>query len=57
VVVVEREKAASLLEAAARKVAEERARIADIDAGKNLRPKWLEASLRAAGVLREGETL
>ena len=48
VVVVEREKAESLLELAAAKVADERARIADILAGKNLRPKWLEASLRAA---------
>jgi regulator of RNase E activity RraA len=57
VVVVEREKAASLLEAAAKKVAEERARIADIVAGKNLKPKWLDASLRAAGVLKDGETL
>ena len=57
VVVVEREKAESLLADAAKKVADERARIADIVAGKNLRPKWLEGSLRAAGVLREGETL
>ena len=57
VVVVEREKAGSLLDDAARKVADERARIADIVAGKNLRPKWLDASLRAAGLLKEGETL
>ena len=57
VVVVEREKAASLLDAAASKVADEKARLADIAAGKNLRPKWLEASLRAAGLLKEGETL
>jgi regulator of RNase E activity RraA len=57
VVVVEREKAASLLEEAAKKVADERARIADIVAGKNLRPKWLDGSLRAAGLLKEGETL
>ena len=57
VVVVEREKAGSLLELAAKKVADELARIADIVAGRNLRPKWLEASLRAAGVLKEGETL
>ena len=57
VVVVEREKAESLLELAATKVADERVRIADILAGKNLRPKWLEASLRAAGVLKEGEAL
>ncbi len=57
VVVVEREKAPTLLAAAAKKVAEERARIADIVAGKNLRPGWLEGSLRAAGLLREGEKL
>lgn len=57
VVVIEREKAGSLLEEAARKVADERARIAEIVAGKNLRPKWLEGSLRAAGLLKEGETL
>jgi RraA family protein len=57
VVVVEREKAPTLLDAAAKKVAEERARIADIVAGKNLRPQWLDGSLRAAGLLKEGETL
>ena len=57
VVVVEREKAGSLLDLAAKKVAEERARIADIVLGKNLHPKWLDGSLRAAGVLKEGETL
>jgi 4-hydroxy-4-methyl-2-oxoglutarate aldolase len=57
VVVVEREKAPSLLDLAARKVAEEQARIADIAAGTNLRPKWLEGALRAAGVLKEGERL
>ena len=57
VVVVEREKAASLLDLAAKKVADERARLDDIAAGRNLRPKWLEASLRAAGVLKEGEAL
>src|SRR5947208_44940 len=52
VVVIEREKAESILDLAARKVAEERARIADIVAGKNLAPRWLEGSLRAAGVLK-----
>src|SRR5436190_13099649 len=57
VVAIEREKAASILDLAARKVAEERARIADIVAGKNLAPRWLEGSLRAAGVLKDGETL
>jgi regulator of RNase E activity RraA len=57
VVVVEREKAASLLELAAKKVADEKSRFADIAAGRNLTPKWLEGSLRAAGILKEGETL
>jgi len=57
VVVIEREKAASLLDEAAKKVADERSRIADIQAGKNLKPKWLEGSLRAAGLLKDGETL
>jgi 4-hydroxy-4-methyl-2-oxoglutarate aldolase len=57
VVVVEREKAASLLDLAARKVADERARLEDIVADRNLRPAWLDASLRAAGVLKEGESL
>lgn len=57
VVVIEREKAASLLAAAAQKVADERTRLADIAAGRNLRPKWLDGALRAAGVLKEGETL
>jgi 4-hydroxy-4-methyl-2-oxoglutarate aldolase len=55
VVAIEREKAGSLLELAALKVAEERARIADILAGRSVSPKWLEASLRAAGVLQDGE--
>jgi len=42
---------------AAAKVADERQRIADINSGKALRPKWLEGSLRAAGLLKEGESL
>jgi regulator of RNase E activity RraA len=57
VVVVEREKAESLLGLAEKKVADERARIADILAGKNIQPGWLGGALRAAGVLKEGETL
>jgi regulator of RNase E activity RraA len=57
VVVVEREKAASLLDAAQKKVDDETARIAAIKQGKDLRPQWLEGSLRAAGLLKEGETL
>ncbi len=57
VVVVEREKAASLLPLAAKKVADEEKRMGDILARRALRPGWLDASLRAAGVLKEGETL
>jgi 4-hydroxy-4-methyl-2-oxoglutarate aldolase len=57
VVAVERDKAASLLPLAARKVADERQRIDDIVNGRDIRPKWLEPSLRAAGVLQPGESL
>jgi regulator of RNase E activity RraA len=57
VVAVERDKAASLMPLAARKVADERQRIDDIVNGRDIRPKWLEASLRAAGVLQAGESL
>ena len=57
VVVVEREKAAALLPLAAKKVADETKRIEDIRAERALRPGWLDASLRAAGVLKEGESL
>lgn len=55
VVVVEREKAASLLPLAAKKLADETARIADIRQNKDLAPKWLDGALRAAGLLKEGE--
>ena len=57
VVAIEREKAASLLPLAAKKVADEGKRMDEILARRALRPGWLDASLRAAGVLREGETL
>lgn len=57
ITVVERSKAASLLPLAVEKVAAETKRIADIKSGKQLRPGWLDASLRAAGVLKDGETL
>ncbi len=57
VVVVEREKAASLLPLAAKKVADEAKRMDEIRARRALKPGWLDASLRAAGVLKEGETL
>jgi regulator of RNase E activity RraA len=57
VVVIEREKAEAMLAPAAQKVTDEQQRIADIISGKNLRPKWLEGALRAAGVLKDGEAL
>ena len=57
VVVIERERAEALLPLAEKKVAEERARLSEIAAQRNLRPDWLEPALRAAGVLKEGETL
>ncbi|MBK8324032.1 MAG: RraA family protein [Betaproteobacteria bacterium] len=57
VVVVEREKAASLLPLAAKKVADEGKRMDDILAKRALKPGWLDAALRAAGVLKEGESL
>ncbi|URI05955.1 RraA family protein [Aquincola tertiaricarbonis] len=57
VTVVERAKAAAMLPLAEEKVAAETKRIADIKSRKALRPGWLDAALRAAGVLKEGETL
>lgn len=57
VVIIEREKAEPMLGLAAQKVADEQQRIADIVSGRNIRPKWLEGSLRAAGVLKDGELL
>ena len=57
VVAVERERAESLLALADKKLQEERARIADIESGSAIRPKWLDGALRAAGLLRDGETL
>jgi regulator of RNase E activity RraA len=57
VVVVERAKAASLLPLAAEKVAAETKRIAGIKSREALRPGWLDGALRAAGVLKDGETL
>src|SRR5689334_9977323 len=57
VVFIERHKAASLLPLAKKKVEDETRRIDDIRANKALRPGWLDGALRAAGVLKEGETL
>lgn len=56
VVVVEREKIASLLPLAEKKVKDEAARIAAIKTGDTA-AKWLGSALRAAGVLKEGEAL
>ena len=57
ITVIERDKAASLLPLAAKKVADERQRIADITSGGAIRPKWLEAALVAAGLLKPGKPL
>jgi len=57
VVVVEREKAPALLPLAAKKVADESKRMDDILSKRALKPGWLDAALRAAGVIKEGETL
>jgi regulator of RNase E activity RraA len=57
VTVIERDKAAAMLPLAAEKVASETQRIADIKSRKALRPGWLDGALRAAGVIRSGETL
>ena len=56
VVVVEREALAALLPQAEHKVQAEAKRIAQIKEG-NTSASWLTASLVAAGVLKEGETL
>ena len=57
VTVVERAKAAAMLPLAADKVAAETKRIADIQNRIALAPAWLDGTLRAAGVIRDGETL
>ena len=57
VTVIERAKAAAMLPLAAEKLSAETKRIADIRSRKSLRPGWLDGALRAAGVLKEGETL
>ncbi len=56
VMVVERERAEGLLPLAQKKVADESARIAQIGQGNTGAP-WLPAALRAAGVLKDGESL
>jgi regulator of RNase E activity RraA len=57
VTVIERDKAAAMLPIAAEKLAAETQRIADIKSRKALRPGWLDGALRAAGVIKDGETL
>jgi RraA family protein len=57
VTVIERAKAMDLLPLAAEKVAAETKRIADIRSRRALRPGWLDGALRAAGVIKEGESL
>lgn len=56
VVVIERAKAPAMMSLAAKKVADESARLEAIAKG-DIAAKWLPAALRAAGVLKEGETL
>ena len=57
VTILEREKAPFMLELAAKKVADEQARIAAIRQGKDLKPAWVVRSLIAAGALKAGESL
>lgn len=57
ITVIERHKAPAMLPLAAEKLAAETQRIADIKSRKQLRPGWLDGALRAAGVLKEGESL
>jgi 4-hydroxy-4-methyl-2-oxoglutarate aldolase len=54
VVVVETSKVAAVVELAAKKVADETARIQGIRSGQQLRPSWLDDALRKAGVVLEG---
>lgn len=56
VVVIERQAVAALIPLADKKVKDEAARIAAIQQGDTA-AKWLDAALRAAGVLKQGEQL
>jgi regulator of RNase E activity RraA len=56
VVAIEREAVETLLPLARKKVADEAARIAQIEQGNTGAP-WLEGALRTAGVLKQGESL
>ncbi|SDE63215.1 RraA famliy [Massilia sp. PDC64] len=57
VVAVEPAKVPTVLQLAEKKLADETARLEGIRNGTQLRPAWLDAALRKAGVLAEGETL
>jgi RraA family protein len=57
VTVIERERAAGVVALAAAKLAAETARLDRIRRREALQPEWLHDALRAAGVLREGQTL
>lgn len=56
VVAIERDRVASLVPLADKKVKDEAARIAAIEQGDTA-ARWLDAALRTAGVLKEGERL
>jgi regulator of RNase E activity RraA len=56
VVAIERERVEALLPLARKKVEDETARIAAIQQG-NTAASWLDAALRTAGVLKQGESL
>ena len=57
ITVLERSKAPMMLDLAAKKVADEQARIAALRQGKDLRPAWVAKALQAAGALKAGESL
>lgn len=57
VTIIEREKAPFMLELAAKKVADEQARIAALRQGKDLKPAWVTKALQANGALQAGESL
>ena len=57
VTIIERDKAPFLLELAAKKVADEQARIAAIKQRKDLKPAWVAKALQANGALKAGESL
>jgi regulator of RNase E activity RraA len=57
VTILEREKAPHMMAFAAKKLADEQARIAALKQGKDLRPAWVGKALQAAGVLKAGESL